>query len=126
MINLLKILLVEDELDIVELLEEVFQQRGHTVTSANTGNAAIAVLAKNNNFDLIISDFRMPHGNGLDVLKYVNGLSSRPFFIFLSGEANLNVEECLLAGADHFFHKPIDVGFLVREIERILKNHSKF
>lgn len=120
MINILKILIVEDELDIIELLEEVFQLRGHSVTSARTGNAAIAELAKNNNFDLVISDFRMPHGNGLDVLNYVNGLSVKPYFIFLSGEASLSVQECLLAGADQFFHKPIDVGFLVKEIERIL------
>lgn len=70
-----KILAVDDNEQILWMLEKVVQNYFPTVSElqvVRSGNQAINTLRKNSNFDLIISDFEMPDGNGLDVLKFLD------------------------------------------------------
>ncbi len=113
-----KILIVDDEEDIVELLAEEFEDCGYNVTTGNSVNQAIACLQKDE-FDLILSDFRMPDGNGMDLLTYVNSMESgiRPKFFFLSGYSDIPQEELIKAGALHFFTKPFQLEEIITQIE---------
>lgn len=114
-----RFLIIDDERDNLELIADEFKVNGHYVIAASSGNEAIKIL-KRDSFDVIISDFNMPNGNGIAVLNYVNTLNFRPTFYFVSGQVDLSVNECIMAGAKNFFSKPFDLGQLVSEVEAFL------
>ncbi len=112
----LNILIIDDEPDILELMAEEFLYKGHIVTKASSGSEAVDIL-KTKTFDVVVSDFKMPNGNGMHVLSFVNTMSPRPVFYFVSGQADLSISECLNAGAKEFFSKPFDLDDLVSKVE---------
>lgn len=115
----MKILIVDDEMDILELMAEEFTLKGHEVSLAQSGNEAVTIL-KVKQFDVVVSDFKMPNGNGMMILEFVNSLNPRPVFYFVSGQADISVAECIRAGAREFFSKPFDLDQLVFKVEQSL------
>jgi DNA-binding NtrC family response regulator len=120
----MKFLIVDDEPDILELMEEEFKFLGYDIMTASSGEEAIELL-KQFQFDIVISDYRMPKGNGLFVLNYVNSIKPKPLFLFVSGQADLSLDECIKAGAKMFFSKPFDLDTLTKEIKNLVNNLSK-
>ena len=59
----------------------------------------------------------MPNGNGMDLLKHVNTMANRPIFYFVSGQADISIEEGLKLGAKRFFAKPFDIDELMTEVK---------
>ncbi len=110
-----RILIVDDEPDIVELLQEEMIDNGFETMIALCGNDAIELL-KLHSFDAVISDFKMPNGNGMEVLQFINQMNSRPVFYFISGQADVSVEMAIKAGAQDFFPKPFNLSKLVERI----------
>ncbi|WP_198295972.1 response regulator [Bacteriovorax sp. Seq25_V] len=119
-----KILIIDDEPDILELLAEELEYEGFATACAGSGNDAVRIL-ENENFDLVISDYKMPNGNGKVVLDYVKSIpeSRRPVFFFVSGQADMSFEEALNEGVRKFFYKPFDLEELIVAIkEEIVKS----
>jgi DNA-binding NtrC family response regulator len=100
-----------------------FSYRGYVVVAARTGDEAISIL-KNINFDIILSDFQMPNGNGMSVLNYVNTMNPKAIFFFISGQSTISVDECLKAGAAKYFNKPFDLDNLAFEINEVMKKSA--
>ncbi len=117
-----KILIIDDEPDILELMEEEFRYCGYITTKAISGNDAVQIL-KNEKVNIVLSDYKMPNGNGMVVLDFVNSLppSERPLFFFVSGQADLSVDEAIHKGAKKFFSKPFDLDELIKQIESFLE-----
>ncbi len=116
----LTVLIVDDEPDILELMEEEFKYCGYNTVTAICGNDAIKIL-DNGKIDIVVSDYKMPNGNGMAVLSHVNKLPKKPVFFFVSGQADVSVEDALRAGAKKFFSKPFDLDELIKDIETDLK-----
>lgn len=116
----LTVLIVDDEPDILELMEEEFKYCGYNTLTAICGNDAIKLL-DNKKVDIVVSDYKMPNGNGMSVLSHVNKLAVKPVFFFVSGQADVSVEDALRAGAKKFFSKPFNLDELIKEIELDLK-----
>lgn len=113
----ISVLIIDDEPDILELMEEEFRYCGYTTLTATSGNEAVQILQKTP-IDIVVSDYKMPNGNGMVVLDYVNKMNTgRPIFYFVSGQADVSVEDALKAGAKKFFTKPFDLDELIRQIE---------
>lgn len=117
----LKVLIVDDEPDILDLMEEEFRYCGYQTVTAICGNDAIKVL-ENQDIDIVVSDYKMPNGNGMSVLTHVKSMAGdngkkNPVFFFVSGQADVSTEEALKAGARKFFTKPFDLDDLIKEIE---------
>ena len=112
----LTVLIVDDEPDILELMEEEFKYCGYDTVTAICGNDANKIL-DTQKVDIVVSDYKMPNGNGMAVLSHVNKMSVRPMFFFVSGQADVSVEDALKAGARKFFSKPFDLDELIKEIE---------
>jgi len=121
MSNGLKILIVDDEPDMLGLMVEVFEDKGFNVLSAKCGNDAAKILG-GEDIKVVLSDFRMPNGNGLYLLEecYKLDENKRPCFFFISAHSDLPVEECLAKGVKKFFTKPCDLDELVEDIEKIV------
>ncbi|AUN98951.1 response regulator [Bacteriovorax stolpii] len=118
-----KILLVEDEPMVLEILKEGFSAQGHRVMTASSGNEAIEILKKER-CDIVLSDLKMPNGNGMDVVSFVKTMKSAPIFFFLTGQSEYTAAECIAAGARNYFTKPFDIKKLIGQIENEFKMES--
>lgn len=114
--NDISVLIVDDEPDILELMEEEFKYCGYQTLVANCGNDAVKILA-DKKVDIVVSDYKMPNGNGMTVLSFVNKMPNKPYFYFVSGQADVSVDDAISAGARRFFSKPFDLDELIKEIE---------
>jgi len=113
----IKILIVDDELEILKMLAEEFSSMGHIVTTAENGNEAIETIKKTRP-EVVLCDYKMPNGNGLDVLNFIKTLEkNKPTFFFISGQSELTPEQCIAAGARNFFAKPFNIDSVVTQIE---------
>lgn len=115
----LVVLIVDDEPDILELMEEEFRYCGYQTVTAICGNDAIKIL-DSTPVDIVVSDYKMPNGNGMAVLSHVRKMERHPAFFFVSGQADVSTEDAVRAGAKKFFSKPFDLDDLIKEIEQHL------
>ena len=122
-----KILIVDDERDIVKALMIRLQGAGYEVVTAFDGAQAIFVAHKEKP-DLILLDIRMPAGNGFSVaekLKHSVDTSSIPV-IFLTGSPETNAEErATTLGARFYIKKPYDPEELLDAIKRALEEEPE-
>lgn len=104
------ILVVDDEPDIVELLADQLEVEGYSVFRSYGGHEAIETLKHHPEINSILSDYRMPNGDGRTVLEFVNKIpeESRPKFFFVSAHSIMTEEEALNSGVKKFIHKPFD------------------
>ncbi|MCB9026629.1 MAG: response regulator [Bdellovibrionaceae bacterium] len=105
-----RILVVDDEPELLKALKEVFQIFGFLVTTATSGNKAWNLL-KDSDFDLVISDIRMKDGSGIELLqKCKNRDPLNPRFLVMSGFTDFSEAELYELGVDGFFAKPFDAN----------------
>lgn len=117
----IKILLVDDEVDILDLLEYHLQKEGYKTKTAENG---VVALEKAEKFipDIIILDIMMPQMNGIEVCKTLrkNKLFTDTFICFLSARSEEFSEiEALDSGGDDFFSKPIKPSVFKSRINAI-------
>lgn len=117
-----KILCVDDDLDLLDLISSTFEDDGHSVTRANSGNSASELVEKND-FDVIVSDAKMPNGTGVDLLKFVHNLNKKkkPIFFLLTGYTDHNEEELKEYGCQAILLKPHDVINVVEIVNKVLE-----
>jgi len=102
-----KILVVDDEEEIRELLEFFFELDGYDVVTASSGNRGFACFQEQK-FDLIVSDIRMADGTGVDLLKKIKKAGDQGTrVVFLTGYADITVEDGIAMGAYRVLPKPI-------------------
>jgi DNA-binding response OmpR family regulator len=118
-----RILLVDDDAGIRQMLGIALEDEGYSVIAAESGNQALALLEEHP-VDLIISDVRMPDGDGAYLLDTVRKRSELPLFILMSGFTDITEEDALQRGADAFFHKPYRLEELLDAIESRLGEAS--
>jgi DNA-binding NtrC family response regulator len=115
-----KVLIVDDEPDICEIISYEMEDRGFETTSANGGNEAIEKI-KSNKYDLILSDVRMPNGSGVDIVNFVNTITGKkPKLILISAFSDVNEEEMRKKGVISILTKPIDFNLVNKMIDQAL------
>jgi DNA-binding NtrC family response regulator len=117
----MRILLVDDEEDIVEELGRFLRRRGHEVVGAGRVAAALRALGSDGPFDVVLTDLRMPDGSGLDVVRACCDLPQpRPLALVMSGHAGgAEVAQARKDGALQFFPKPVSLPELMRMLAAI-------
>lgn len=114
----MKILLVEDECDLLEIFSEFLQQLGHEVSEAENGKVALEKLKLHHPYDLIIVDNKMPIMTGEElVLNLRSKIDYRPAIVMWSASGELPHD--VAKHIDHFFHKPLDIYVFEKTIEEI-------
>ena len=121
-----KILLVDDEPDIIEFLGYNLTKEGYDVTTSTSGKEAVA-LAKKIKPDLILLDVMMPEMDGIETCQEIRGIDDikNTLIAFLSarGEDYSQVAG-LDAGADDYITKPIKPRLLASRVKAILRRKS--
>lgn len=110
----MKILIIDDERSIRNTLADVCEDEGHEVAVAEDGAKGYA-LAKENNFDVIFSDIKMPQMDGLELLKKLVDEGVDSAIVMITGHGDIETAvECIKLGAYDFIQKPLDLSrFLV-------------
>jgi len=117
-----KVLLVDDEPDILGLLGLALSSRGYDVTFASDGKSALEVLSSKG-FDLVVTDLHMGPVDGLVVLKSAKKLNPTTSVYVMTGDRDPNLlSEFLRLGADDFLSKPF--GF-IELLQRVASLDSK-
>jgi CheY-like chemotaxis protein len=122
-----KILLVEDNNDVRELLALFMKRLGYQVFEAATGVEAID-LAATVQPDLIMMDIRMPEMNGAEAttsLKANPSTRDIPVLVVTAYAAGIDTRRALAAGAAEILHKPLDLTTLPNVLHRYLSSRTK-
>ena len=115
------ILVVDDKADLREILREELSYEGAVVIEASNGVEALR-KDKDRPVDVILSDIRMPGGDGGTLAREVRALfSSYPILILIAGFADLQIQEAFSIGADGYLTKPFQLEKAKNEIARHLQ-----
>ncbi|MGE0087632.1 MAG: response regulator [Desulfococcaceae bacterium] len=115
----MKILLVDDERELVSTLAERLELRGIDVHWFTTGEAALK-SSENMPYDLAVLDVKMPRIGGLELQRRLKDMHPSMKFIFLTGHGS---EDDYLAGTAEghlYLIKPVDIEQLIEKIKEIL------
>lgn len=115
------ILLVDDEPGLLEVCREGLIDNGYTVLTANNGEEALHILAREH-VDLVVSDIKMPRLGGLELIKAIRDRGQDTAVIVLTGYGTIeNAVECLQLGASDYLLKPFDFSRLFHKIEKVFE-----
>jgi CheY-like chemotaxis protein len=113
------ILIDDDDEDIRSAIIFDFKKRGCQIFEANSGRQALEIV-KTQLIDIVLSDVRMPNGNGIDLVKEIRELNPHtPIILLATGFADLSEPEALALGAQALFEKPFDRKKIFQSIERL-------
>ncbi len=114
-------LIIDDEPDIIELLEITLSRMGVTCRCAENLKEANKLLAAED-FDLCLSDMRLPDGDGIDFVRHIQKTAPQVPVAMISAHGNMETAiEALKAGAFDFVSKPIDLKVLRNLVNSALK-----
>ena len=112
------VLVVDDEEEVLELLGEYLRARGYGLRTAYDGESALEII-RSGGVDIVLSDLKMPHLGGLELLGHVRSHPTPVAFILMSGFATVDSAiEALKAGAYDFLRKP----FKLRDVHHALSD----
>jgi CheY-like chemotaxis protein len=114
-----RILVVEDEESIRRALDKRLRKLGHEVVTAQDGVEGLQVLGSQA-FDLLITDFRMPRMDGLELLRNVKERPEKLPVIMITGTSTENPEVFIERGAQAYLLKPIAREDLEATLTRVL------
>ena len=114
-----KLLLVDDDVELTELLSSLLTLEGFDVQTANNGSEALQKLDESH--ELVLLDVMMPKLNGLDTLKEIRKVSNVPVMMLTARGEDIDRVLGLELGADDYLPKPFNDRELVARIRAILR-----
>lgn len=120
---MIKILIVDDEKPICDLIDINLSAAGYQCKSVQDGLAAIDLIERES-FDLILLDIMLPGADGFDIMEYIRPLKVPVIFITARGEVKNKIKGLKL-GAEDYLVKPFDVLELIARVEVVLRRFHK-
>lgn len=115
-----RILLVDDDAELMTLLQEYLTEEGFDVSTSRDGRAAIAAAADNST-DIIVLDIMMPFISGIEVLQRIRKTSQIPVLMLTARGDDIDRISGLNLGADDYVPKPCSPGELAARVRAILR-----
>jgi len=118
-----KILIVDDEIEMVESIAKLFSyQKGFSVTAISNSSEAIKLI-QSQKFDIILTDLKMKPVSGLEILKFAKKTAPSTIVIVLSGYGTIEASvEAIKLGAFNFIEKPFSSKKLFEVIYKAIEN----
>src|SRR6201992_4080069 len=118
-----KILLVDDDNDILTSMQAAFEPTGAVVETASNGNKAVE-LAEKNDPDVVVLDMMLPGRSGFLVLEKIKARkprNSKPFVIMITGnQGGRHRDFAASLGVSEYFNKPVKMDKLITTAEKLL------
>ncbi len=118
-----KILVVDDEENIVFLIKRILEMEGYEVLCAYNGKDALAILKDNPDINLLITDYMMPEFDGLEVLRFIRTskeLKDMKVIFLTVSDFQDTIDEALKLGIDDYITKPFDVHEILISVSKVL------
>ncbi len=123
--DFIRILLVDDEINFLDVLTKRMARRGFKVTTANNGDEAIQAL-RNDDFDIVVLDLKMEGMDGIEVLKIFKKMVPDLPVIMLTGHGSqIAADEGIKYGVSDYLSKPYDFERLIKKIYSTLNKELK-
>ncbi len=117
-----KILIIEDDIDIHNVIEELLKKQNYITYNAYSGTEALLLLEKAR-YDLILLDLMLPAVSGEEIIQNVK---DTPIIVLSAKSSSDNKVNCLMAGANDYITKPFDSSELLARIEVQLRQKNKY
>ncbi len=115
-----RILIIEDDEEILRVLNRVLTYEGYLVDTALTGKAGL-LLASEQRPDLVILDLMLPNIDGLEVCRRLQKLGNQPILILTAKDSLEDQVKGLDSGADDYMVKPFEMDELLARIRALLR-----
>ena len=116
-----KILVIDDDIYMCNLLVDFLQQKGHTVKGTFTGKGGKR-LVRSNDFDVVLCDFRLPDTDGKEILKFIRSMKPATSVIIMTAYSDIKMAVSLIkSGAFDYVTKPVQP----EEILQLINNASE-
>lgn len=113
-------LIVDDEPDLTEVISFQLNQMGIRTLEAHSGTEAWNIFVENPGIDLVISDVRMPSGDGIDLTKKIRKHQPSVPIVLMSGFADVMEDEAKEMGAAVLLQKPMDLSDIGCWVQKLL------
>ncbi|AYE37183.1 response regulator transcription factor [Companilactobacillus zhachilii] len=121
----MKILVVDDDKEIVELLSIYIKNEGYEPLSANSGQEALDQLSAHSDIALMVLDIMMPGIDGIEVVKRVRKESQIPIIIVSAKTTDMDKIQGLITGADDYVTKPFNPLEIMARIRSLLRRSTQ-
>ena len=121
----IRILVVDDEPDIRNVLRLLLTSRGYSVEEAANGREALEQVQKNA-YDLIILDIMMPEMNGVDACAALREISSAPVLFLTAKDQDADKQEAFHSGGDDYLVKPFSNQELFLRVEALVRRYRVY
>jgi len=119
-----RILVVDDEDQVVQIFRDLLTQQGYDVVSCDNGDDAITTVTTGN-FDLVLTDINLPGVDGLEVVRAAKAADKDTVVILITGYASTTTAiDALRQGAYDYITKPFDLWETAKAIERGLESRN--
>ncbi len=123
--SMAKILVVDDDINVLETLRDILLSRGYDVEIALNGKQGLDILRSARNVNLIITDMMMPEMDGLELIRRVRYFRKHiPVVILTAYPTVENVIQAMEEGARHYILKPFKMEELLETVKEALKTKS--
>jgi len=120
----IKILVVDDQQQVADTVVEIMSRAGYSATAAYGGMEAVKRFQEGD-YQLVITDLKMPEVNGMDLLKTIKGIDAKVPVIVVTGYGTVKkAVEAIKIGAYDFIEKPVDRDKLELIVERALERYD--
>jgi DNA-binding response OmpR family regulator len=119
-----KVLVIDDDAELIELLRRIFARTGAQVLGACDGREGLRQFSQHRP-DLVVLDIMMPGMDGWEVCRSLRQSSDVPILILTAMAAPQQVIHALDGGADDYVTKPFDIHFLLARAQALLHRSAK-
>ncbi len=124
-VNSQKILVVDDDTSIAQLVADALEDEGFAATMLNDGEAAYELIQRENDFSLIILDIMMPKMDGLELCMKIRETVNCPIIFVTAKNRTVDTLVGLEIGADDYIYKPFVVEELVARVRAHIRRDSR-
>jgi len=117
----MKLLIIEDELNLANIIKEYFIKQSYKVDVLNDGDVCCY-----ENYDVIILDWMLPKKSGFEILKDIRQNSNIPVIMLTAKDAVKNKVDALKTGADDYVTKPFDLEELEARVISVYRRSKNF
>jgi CheY-like chemotaxis protein len=120
----MKIMVVDDEADIVRLVGVIFEINNYEVIKAESGKECLKKLNEGIRPDIILLDLMMPEIDGFEICRKIKAddrFKKIPIIILSVKSDQKDIDEAYKAGVDGYITKPFDPQYLLKQVEKYIK-----
>jgi DNA-binding response OmpR family regulator len=122
----MKILIVDDEIEIRRVLKLLLENAGHEIVEVCDGEAAVAAVREDRSIDLCIMDIMMPAMNGIEATKKIREFSTLPVLFLTARSLESDKEEAYSGGGDDYLVKPFSSRELLMKVDALTRRYTSY